>query len=322
MGNVHKERGEYADALECYERSLALAAETGHRRDLLFAVGNVGDIYFLSGEYPRALANFGMALSTAVEIGDRRSVLVAAVNMAEVYRAQGEHVQALVSACYALQIALELDEKMATAVVVGNMAWAFMGQGRHDEAARLFHWAVALARALDIPYYLVEALHGQAELWRARGDHVAAQEANDEALRLAVEIESKDIELKARLLAIDVRVALGQTDRATARSEYEALLARWTEASEQAAINYALWRLWGGKEQRQRAMTLYRDLYAGTPNVEYRRRLEELSGEPAGDAPALPPLPEIITQETVPLEALLGRLDTMMDAGGSGDRRN
>jgi tetratricopeptide (TPR) repeat protein len=322
VGNVHKERGEYAAALECFAQSLALATETGHRRDHLFAVGNIGDIYFVTGEYRRALANFGMALSTALEIGDRRSALVLGINIGEVYRAQGGYAEALACARYALEIALEMNERAMMEVAAANMAWTYLGQGRHDEAARLFPRAIGLARALKIPYYLVDALYGQAELWRARGDQAAAQAADDEALGLAVEIESTDIEFKARLLAVDVRVALGQTNRATARGEYEALLARWTEASEQAAIYYALWRLSDANEERQQATILYRDLYARTPNVEYRRRLEELSGEPVGAPPELPPLPEIIIQETVPLEALLGELDAAMDAGGGGDTRD
>jgi hypothetical protein len=125
-----------------------------------------------------------------------------------------------------------------------------------------------------------------------------------------------------RLLALDVRVALGQTDRATARDECEALLAQWTETSEQAAICYSLWRLSGGDEQRQRATTFSRDLYTHTPNVEYRRRLEELSGEPIADPPALPPLPEMITQETLSLEALLGKLDVMMASSGTSEAQD
>ena len=70
--------------------------------------------------------------------------------------------------------------------------------------------------------------------------------------------------------------------------------------------------LTGLDDYQAHAAELYRDLYGRTPNVEYRQRIEELTGEPPPDPPPLPPLPQIMAQKTVDLAALLERVETMI----------
>ncbi len=311
-GNVYNDQGDFARAQDCYERSLAISAATGNRREGLYAIGNMGAISFRTGDYARAQANFGRALDTALEIGDQHSVVVAAVNIGEVYRAHGDAPQALASALFALQAALELDERMMVALAVANIAWIYMGQELHDRAGELFSIAITLARALHIPYYLVDALYGQAELSYSQGDYAAAQEVNQQAITIAQEIAEGDIQIKAQILALHLRVALGQADHVTVASECQALLQQWPEAVDQAALHYALWRFNGLQELRQQAATLYGTLYANTPNVEYRRRLEELTGEPVAAPPPLPALPDSVTRGTASLNALLVQVNVLL----------
>ncbi len=319
IGNVYAYRGEYARALEQYERQQALAGVAGNRRESLNAIGSIGLVYFHSGNYPRALEHLARALAGAAEIGDRHTVMIAAVNIGVLYRLQGDHARALAAFHFVLDTAIRLYERAAVAVAVGNIAWTFADQGLPERAAQLFARAIALARALNIPYYLVDALYGRAELHARRGEYGAAQIRNDEALRIAGEAECPDIQLKAQILSVDLRVARGLIDRPAAATECEALLEERKEASEQAAIHYAIWRLTRADEQRRRAVELYTDLHLWTPNVEYRERLADL-GAALSDAPeALPPLPAGMIERATPLDVLLRQVDAMIAACGSAD---
>jgi adenylate cyclase len=309
LGNLYRDRGDTARALSYHERQLAIATELGNRRESLLAIGNIGLIQQFTGDYPKALAHLSEALDMAAEIGDQYTVAIAAINMGEVYRLQGEYTQALTCYQYGLGAAIELDDRMAATVTIENIAYTNMAQGSYDRAERLFTKAAALAQALNLPYFLVADLQGQAELCAARGDYVPSQATNDEALRIAAQIERKDILFKAQLRAIDLKVALGQTERAGAAAECLALLEQWPEASEQAAIFYALWKLTDRDAYRLRAAELYAAAYARTPNAEYRRPIEELTGEPPPEPPALPPPPGIITQRTASLDAMLEKVD-------------
>ncbi len=319
IGNVFAYRGEYERALEQYERQLVLADQSANRRESLNAIGSIGLVHIHAGNYPRALERLARALEGAAEIGDRHTVMIAAVNIGVLYRLQGDHARALAAFHFVLDTAITLYERAAAAVAVGNIAWTFADQGLPERAEQLFARAITLAQALNIPYYLVDALYGRAELHARRGDYAAAQVSNNEALRIAEEAECPDIQLKAQILAIDVRVAMGLTERTRAAMEYEALLEQRAEPNERAAIYYALWRLTGADDRRRQAVELYEELAGATPNVEYRERLVEL-GASRLDAPViLPPLPSSMTEHATPLNTLLIQVDALIAASGSAE---
>jgi hypothetical protein len=83
----------------------------------------------------------------------------------------------------------------------------------------------------------------------------------------------------------------------------------WPDASEQAALYYEIWRLDPTRQDaRQTAADLYRELYSRTPDVEYRKRYAELTGETLPETEPLPPLPEHLLGEPIDLEALFERV--------------
>ena len=319
IGNVNTDRREFEQALACYERQLKLAVEADNRREGLNAQGNMGTVYMLTGHYIRALEQLNSTLISAAEIGDRHAVMIGVINVAELYRLQGEYVRALTGLHYALDTAVQLSELAMAAMIEGNIGWTLSDQCLYEKADYVFASAIALARKLDIPYYLVDAVYGMAELRARQGDYSAAQTHAHEALRIASETESDDIHLKAQILAIDLRVKLGQTEADSAAAEYETLLAEHSDESERAAILFALWRLTDHANARRQAAELYRQLYSRTPNVEYRDRLAELTGEPPPALPSLPPLPSIMTQPLTPLDTLLEQVDAYIASSTTGD---
>jgi class 3 adenylate cyclase/tetratricopeptide (TPR) repeat protein len=310
MGNVYQDRSESIAALDCYERQLAIATELGNRRERMFAIGNIGLVYQSRGDYASTLTHLAEVLDMAVEIGDQQTTTVAAINMGEVYSFQGDYAQALICDQYGLSAAIELDDRMAIAVTLENIAQTYLEQELFHEAEALIARAITIARSLNIPYFLAAELFGQAEIYAAQHSYAEAQAANDQALQVAAQVERKEILFKAQLLAIDLRVALGQRSHETPAAECASLLDVWPEDGEQAAIYYQLWRLTGSADQQSRAAELYHRLYAHTPNVEYRQRIQELTGTPPPEPPALPP--PLITQERADLGALLGRVDALI----------
>jgi class 3 adenylate cyclase/tetratricopeptide (TPR) repeat protein len=312
VGNVYFNRGDYERALAYHERQFALATGAGNQRESLRAIGSMGNVYMVTGDYLRALDHLARTLSSAAEIGDRHTVLTAALNMGMIYVLQGDYTAGLASLHFALDTAIKLYERTAAAVALNNLAWTYFYLGTHDQAAHLFGKAIALAQALSIPYYLVDALHGKAQLHARRGEYAEALSWNEQALRVAAANECPDIELQAKILSVDLHLGLGHIDKSAAATECEALLDPRMEAGEQASIVYALWRLTQAEDHRQRAETLYRDLYARTPNAEHRERLAELCDEPVAAPPALPSLLGMLTPQPAPLDVLLEQVDALI----------
>jgi len=241
------------------------------------------------------------------------------VNMGELYRLQGAYQRALVCYEYCLGLSLELDDRMMVAVSCENIAQVNIEQGHYEAADHLLAKAITLAQVLNIPYFLSAELYSRAEVLAAQRADGEAQAANDQALRVAEQVERRDILLKARLLALDLRVRLDLAEHSAAAAECGALLEQWSEPGDQAAIFYQRWKIGGQEADRAQASELYREVYAQTPNTEYRRRLHELTGEPPPDPPALPAPPPIMVQKRAGLQALLDRVDTVIAASGAPD---
>src|SRR5690606_25389456 len=135
-----------------------------------------------------------------------------------------------------------------------------------------------------------------------------------EAAALAAAIGRTDVQLPARLLSIHLQVVSGELAAAQAVEELEALLAQWPETSQQAAIRYELCRLDPRQaHHRRQAAELYKRLYATTPNLIYRQRYQELTGEALPSPPPLPAPPELIAHEPPNLEALLELVDRLIE---------
>jgi len=312
MGNVYKDQGDLPRALACYEQQLQIADAIGERREYLYAVGNEGLIYQFQGDYAQALDRLSRALDSAEEIGDQHTVAVAAINMGEIYRLQGEYEQAAACYAYGMDTALELDDRMAIMVAMGNIALTYTGQGRYTDADPLFVKAVGLAQTLNIPYFQCEYLYGRADCYARQRRYTDAQPINDEALRIATQIDRQDIRFQAELLAVALRVATKQIDTQAAVAALQAIEA--PGEPEKAAVTYEVWRLNHDDDQRREATNRYRELYARTPNVEYRQHLEQLinndaSADAIPPAPTLPPLPDVMTGNKVDLAALLAQVE-------------
>jgi len=318
MGLVYWTQGEYSRALDCYERCHQIASELGDRMGLSIVLGNMGNVYLDQGDYSRGLECHAQNLQVALELGYRQGIGISVGNLGYVYLKQGNYASAL--ACYEqnLQISLEIGDRLGVSLALWNLSLACIAQGRWDEAERLLTRAIALGRALDTPYELCDYLYTQADLCARQGRYDAAQSPNDEALSISAQVEHKEVQFKAQVLALRLRAVLDQIALSEAVDRFEHLLEEWPEEAQRADVHYEIWRLDREREShRRRAADLYRELYAETPNVVYRQRCQELVGERLPDPPPLPPLPEIVTQHPPDLEALLAQVDALIEELGA-----
>jgi tetratricopeptide (TPR) repeat protein len=195
-----------------------------------------------------------------------------------------------------------------------NIAITYAARGSYQDAESLFTRTIALGRALNIPYFLCEGLYQIADLYTRYRRYAEAEPINQEALDIAGLVGRKEIQFQAQLLAVRIRIALGQGDPPTAIGELEALRSEWPGDAEQAAIDYTIWLLDSERElSRRAAAERYRALYARTPNIEYRWRYTQLSGAPLPDSPPLPALPSIDMRGAGSLDELLARAERLIE---------
>ena len=309
-GLVRMNTGQTATALALLQQALDTAAEAGDRRCLLYAAGNLGLAHWRYGDHMRAVACYHRALSVAKEMGDRQIVGVYIGNLGAVYRDQGDHARATRCFVHALRIALELGDWTSVADQVACLAATAAAEGRDREAERLFAQAIALARQLDAPYFLSDSLHELAKLRLAQGKLDEAERLNQEALEVADRSNERDIQVRARLLSLHLRVRLGRINTDTAVDELRPLEGAWVEPHERAALLEALWQLDPTREEtRKTAAALYRRLYEHAPSVRHRDAYARLTGVTLPPGPPLPPLPDELQEDMGDVDALLRQVD-------------
>jgi tetratricopeptide (TPR) repeat protein len=335
--------------MACSQQQLDIAIEQQDRAAASSALGYLGLAYWRQGDFDRALAYLQQARDTAVASGYRRGAVLTGSDMAGVYWEQGDHANALACLRQALEAALEIGYVQAFGFIIGNagvlydqrgyqrealqcygqglaiaadlgdwpstlnilsnIAIGFIALHRYRDAEQLYARAIVLGRQFTIPFSLCEVLYLQAGLYVDQGRHTEALPLNREALDIATQIERKDIQFQAQVLAIRLQVAMGEIDVAAAVGALTALLDTWTDESEQATLHYEIWRLDAARaEDRQAAADLYRELHSRTPLAEYRRRYAGLTGATLPEPPPLPPLPEHLLGQPIDLVALFERV--------------
>jgi len=128
-------------------------------------------------------------------------------------------------------------------------------------------------KELDNKYYLGEYLIGKAEALFSLQCYEEARVISTEGLRIAEETGTKEYIFQGNVLSAKIELALGNVD---APRRLEDMLQQTQDEAEIAALHYELWKMTHDEEHRQTAFNLYQSLYANTPNIEYKERMEEM----------------------------------------------
>jgi DNA-binding SARP family transcriptional activator/Tfp pilus assembly protein PilF len=324
MGIVYWSQGDAERARAHCLLAIELAGEIGYRWAESRAMITLGNISRVEGNHLEAFAWYQQAFNVAREIGDPQASVWAVANMGNLYTVRGEFDRALACNAYGLHKALELGDRWSASIALANLAGVLMEQAQWQQAEDVYRRAVALGRALGANY-LHSYLWGQAKLYARQGRQGEALSRTEEALRLATQpgqalIGGEDIAFEARVLSLRLRSMLAEIEPASAEQELERLLedCEIVEApfarEHEAALAYEIWRLNPARRgRRHQAAAVYRSLYERSPQLAYRRRYEELTGEMLPEAPRLPALPGAVQPVDVDLGALLTQADVIFN---------
>ena len=108
LGNIATDRRELEQAVEIFERVLALSRRANHLSHEARALVNLGNIAYLRGDYAAARENGHAARGRFQELGQQRSVVVALGNLSQADLRLGDVVAARRGACEALDLAQSL----------------------------------------------------------------------------------------------------------------------------------------------------------------------------------------------------------------------
>ena len=274
MGIVYDYQGNFDMAMKYYGKALKIAEE---RRDLIGILKNSGNIgiihYEIKGDYEAAMMWWQKSLQISEELGEKLERSRDLINVGECLRAQGDHDAAMSYYEQALKLTEELGDKLHIGLALGNIGHVYKVKDDYNMAMVFYNRAIAILRELGNKYFLCECLIGKANTLFSLQRSEEAQVLNAEGLRIAEEISRKECMLQGNVLSAKVDFALGSKD---APRHLEDMLQQTQDNTEIAAYHYELWKMTHAKDHRQAALNLYQTLYATTPNIDYKTRMEEL----------------------------------------------
>ncbi|WP_199333776.1 tetratricopeptide repeat protein [Oculatella sp. FACHB-28] len=148
IGAVNDLLGNYPQALEYYEQSLALSQELGDRAGEAATLGNIGIVNDLLGNYPQALEYYEQSLAIKRELGDRAGEAITLNNIGSANRSLGNYPQALEYYEQSLAIKRELGDRAGEAATLGNIGIVNDLLGNYPQALEYYEQSLAIKREL------------------------------------------------------------------------------------------------------------------------------------------------------------------------------
>jgi tetratricopeptide (TPR) repeat protein len=226
------------------------------------------------------------SIETARAIGYAPGLAVSTLAEADMRLELGDYAGAESVAWAALGLALEEGNRRSVIGALGVTADARAGGGDVDDALVLLDLADRLARALDDTRYLAEVMLTRAQYEFDRSGLDAAQQALEEAERLAGDA-NPDAAERAALLRIRLDLARGRCTAAAAAARLDRYVGAAVQEQDRAIALHERSKLAPHDDDRRvAALEALHAVCIQAASAEVRRRYEALAGEPF-------PLPEV-----------------------------
>ncbi len=162
-------RGNYASALEFFEKSLAIYEELGDKSGAAGIMNNIGRIHEDKGNYPTAIKYYTSSIALKKEIGQ---ISVSLTNIGNVYLAQNNLPRALEYYESGLALSEEAGNKQSTANCLNNIGIIYSLQANYPCAKDYFEESLAIFKTIGDKRGTSNSLAGLGLLYKNKGDEL------------------------------------------------------------------------------------------------------------------------------------------------------
>ena len=191
MGIAHYYLGEYPEALNRYEESLALAEKIGNLDLQANALNNTGIIYYVWGEHDQALERYYRTIALRIEKDDKDGLARGYNNVANVYQTAGQYEQALENYEKALGFHLELGNEGMVAAMHNNIGLLQYDMEQYETSRGHFETALVILKRTEDRHGMALSLNNLGQVQEAEGQLDEALESYRHSLKLREELEDR-----------------------------------------------------------------------------------------------------------------------------------
>jgi tetratricopeptide (TPR) repeat protein len=134
FGILEYNKGNYAKAMELYQKSLKIEMELDYKRGMAGTYNNMALIYQAQGDIPKALEYNSRSLKLREALGIPADVANSLNNLGLIYDSQGDHAKAIEYFTRCLKICEELDFKRGITYALNNIGYSYQNMNQYPKA--------------------------------------------------------------------------------------------------------------------------------------------------------------------------------------------
>ena len=213
VGYVQERRGNYAEAVQAYEKSLLWSEATGNKPQLIYTLNCLARINFVQGNYAPSLEFYRRSLTLSQELANKNLIANALGNMSLVYRNAGNLGQALDCAQRSLSLLESMGDKrgVANAHIPLGLAYDSMGDVR---ALEHYRKSLAMSEELGMKGLMANALGKIASAYIGQGNNVMALEYAERSLKLSEQMKNYRQTIWATMTIGNIHANRGESTQA------------------------------------------------------------------------------------------------------------
>ncbi len=267
LGNLYWSTCNYQKSMEYYQKDLQISKETGNKYSMGSVYCNIGNNYWDLGEYEKTLGYYEKALEICEELGDKRGIAINKGNIGVFYYYTGDYDKSMDYYENSLKLYNEVSSSKGTIFSYGNIGLIYQQRKDYDTALKYLDRSIEISRQLDYPYGLCEQMHNKANLLYEINKAKQAKKINEEALKIAVDIQRTVIIIKCKIL----KYRINKNENAFIK-----MLDEKVNEEQAARIYYNLWKVTSKDIYRKKAKEIYDRMLKRFQKIEYKQRSEEL----------------------------------------------
>ncbi len=183
--------GNYTQALECHQKSLAIQEELGDEKGAASSMGNIGLVNYDLGNIPRALDYLLKALAIYEEYGVENKIAICLSNIAIIYNSQGDNIRALEYNESSLKIQEKLGNKKGIASSLANIGNIYSDQGQDSLALQYYEKSLAIMEDISDKKGFAELTINIGSIYGKQENYMRAMEYFQRSLMMLKEIGDK-----------------------------------------------------------------------------------------------------------------------------------
>lgn len=277
LGIIYLEKNSLDSALLCLEKGLALSEELGNKLFMTICIGSIGSVWEKKGDYSKAMQNFERDLALCRELGDKQGSAIAYGLIGDLLSITGDFDRAITHLEQNLALSRELNYKKGIAKALNTLGDTWHYKGDFQRSLDYYSEAIEHAREMGNKLVLGNSLIEKGAVHVAMDELSFARQLLEEGRDIALALGNADLTFGANILR--AQVIMAENNKPEALRQLRQLLALARTEREEAAVHFELRKIAENPTPHHlRAVSLYRSLYARTPQYLYKIRLEELEG--------------------------------------------